>query len=106
LQPQAVAPAVAMAAPAADDAPTPLQAIVHEAVLAWLRSEKPLAQHVVDFDTPFTSLGMDSLATVSIAVDIETRTGIPIVPEVLYDYQTVHALSAYLAQRPDLPAAA
>jgi acyl-CoA synthetase (AMP-forming)/AMP-acid ligase II/alkylation response protein AidB-like acyl-CoA dehydrogenase/acyl carrier protein len=103
---QAVAPAVAMAAAAADHAPTPLQAIVHDAVLAWLRSEKPLAQHVVDFDTPFTSLGMDSLATVSIAVDIETRTGIPIVPELLYDYQTVHALSTYLAQRPDLPAAA
>ena len=93
-------------AAAAEHVPTPLQAIVHDAVLAWLRSEKPLAQHVVDFDTPFTSLGMDSLATVSIASDIENRTGIPIVPELLYDYQTVHTLSACLAQRPDLQAAA
>ena len=102
---QATLPAAQAAAPA-PGAPTPLQAIVHDAVLAWLRSEKPLAQHVVDFDTPFTSLGMDSLATVSIASDIENRTGIAIVPELLYDYQTVHTLSHYLAQRPDLAAAA
>jgi acyl-CoA synthetase (AMP-forming)/AMP-acid ligase II/alkylation response protein AidB-like acyl-CoA dehydrogenase/acyl carrier protein len=105
----ATASTLAMAPPlaaAAGHGPTPLQAIVHDAVLAWLRSEKPLAQHVVDFDTPFTSLGMDSLATVSIASDIENRTGMTIVPELLYDYQTVHTLAALLAQRADLPAAA
>jgi phthiocerol/phenolphthiocerol synthesis type-I polyketide synthase A len=78
---------------------TPLESIVHEAVTAWLRSETRRAQVDIDADTPFTSIGMDSLATVSIAVDIENRTGIVIVPELLYDYQTVRALAGYLAQR-------
>ena len=80
-------------------APTPLESIVHEAVTAWLRSEKRRAQVDIDADTPFTSIGMDSLATVSIAVDIENRTGIVIVPELLYDYQTVRSLADYLEQR-------
>lgn len=84
---------------AAPHAPTPVQVIVHDAVTTWLRSEKRRTQQVVAFDTPFTSLGMDSLATVSIAVDIENRTGLTIVPELLYDYQTVYALSAWIEER-------
>lgn len=95
---------VAPPAAAAGQAITSLHVIVHDAVLAWLRSDRPQAQHTVDFDMPFTSLGMDSLATVSIAADIETRTGLAIVPELLYDYQTVHTLAAYLAQRLAAPA--
>jgi acyl-CoA synthetase (AMP-forming)/AMP-acid ligase II/alkylation response protein AidB-like acyl-CoA dehydrogenase/acyl carrier protein len=95
---------VAIPVAAAEQAVTSLHAIVHDAVLAWLRSDRPLAQHTVDFDMPFTSLGMDSLATVAIAADIETRTGLAIVPELLYDYQTVHALAAYLARRLAEPA--
>jgi acyl-CoA synthetase (AMP-forming)/AMP-acid ligase II/alkylation response protein AidB-like acyl-CoA dehydrogenase/acyl carrier protein len=88
------------------EAATPLQRIVHAAILDWLRSEKPGAAVVdIDFDTPFTSLGMDSLSTVSIAVDLESRTGQAIVPELLYDYQTVRTLAAYLAQRMEAPAA-
>lgn len=88
------------------DAPTPIQAIVHDAVMTWLRSEKRRTQHDIDFDTPFTSIGMDSLATVSIAVDIENRTGLAIVPELLYDYQTVCTLAAYIETRLATPAAA
>ncbi|WP_332848031.1 AMP-binding protein [Massilia sp. S19_KUP03_FR1] len=88
------------------DAPTPIQAIVHDAVMTWLRSEKRRTQHDIDFDTPFTSIGMDSLATVSIAVDIENRTGLAIVPELLYDYQTVYTLSAYIETRLAVPQAA
>jgi acyl-CoA synthetase (AMP-forming)/AMP-acid ligase II/alkylation response protein AidB-like acyl-CoA dehydrogenase/acyl carrier protein len=87
-------------------APTPIQAIVHDAVMTWLRSEKRRTQHDIDFDTPFTSIGMDSLATVSIAVDIENRTGLVIVPELLYDYQTVYTLSAYIETRLATPEAA
>ena len=85
------------------EAPTPIQAIVHDAVMTWLRSEKRRTQHDIDFDTPFTSIGMDSLATVSIAVDIENRAGLAIVPELLYDYQTVHTLSAYIETRLTTP---
>jgi len=89
--------------------PTPLETIVHAAIGAWLRSERPQAGGVdadIGFDTPFTSLGMDSLSTVSIAADLENRTGLPIVPELLYDFQTVRTLAAFLARRMAAPAAA
>jgi acyl carrier protein len=85
-------------------APTPVESIVHEAVTAWLRGEKRRAQVDIDADTPFTSIGMDSLATVSIAADIETRTGVVIVPELLYDYQSVRTLAGYIEQRMSAPA--
>ncbi|MDQ2819988.1 MAG: AMP-binding protein [Pseudomonadota bacterium] len=100
-------PAAVAALPATTSpAPTPVQVIVHNAVTAWLRGEKRRTQQIIAFDTPFTSLGMDSLATVSIAVDIENQTGLTIVPELLYDYQTVHALSDWIEQRLATPAAA
>ena len=87
-------------------APTPMETVVHAAILDWLRGEKRRTQPDIDIDTPFTSIGMDSLATVTIAVDLENRTGVAIVPELLYDYQTVRTLAGYLEQRLAPPQAA
>jgi acyl carrier protein len=42
---------------------------------------------------------MDSLATASIAVELETRLGMTIVPELLFDYQSVNELAGFLQQR-------
>ncbi len=78
---------------------TPLELIVHECVMKWLRSENPAAPESIDFDTPFTSLGMDSLATASISFELEERVGFAIIPELLYDNQTVHQLAAFIASR-------
>lgn len=100
----ASAPEAPVALTVVAGAPTPVESIVHEAVTAWLRGEKRRAQVDIDADTPFTSIGMDSLATVSIAADIETRTGIVIVPELLYDYQSVRTLAGYIEQRMTAPA--
>ena len=86
--------------------PTPLETIVHDALTAWLRSETRRAWQDIDLDTPFTALGMDSLATVAIAADIEHRTGLVILPELLYDYQSVRTLAAYLTDRIAAPKAA
>ena len=67
--------------------------------MSWLRSE-PLRQGVeVDADTPFTDLGMDSLATASIAADLEERVGMTILPEVLFDYGSVSKLAAFIDSR-------
>jgi acyl carrier protein len=52
----------------------------------------------IDPDTAFAALGMDSLATASIAVDLEQRLGMPIVPELLFDYQSVNELAGFLAR--------
>jgi acyl carrier protein len=73
--------------------------VVHDCVLAWLRTEGRQNVDRLDPDTPFAALGMDSLATASIAVELEQRLGMPIVPELLFDYQSVNELAGFLQQR-------
>jgi acyl carrier protein len=65
-------------------------------VLRWMRAETRRDVEAIGFDVPFATLGMDSLATASIAADLEERLGISIVPEVLFDYQSVNELAAFL----------
>jgi acyl-CoA synthetase (AMP-forming)/AMP-acid ligase II/alkylation response protein AidB-like acyl-CoA dehydrogenase/acyl carrier protein len=88
------------AAPAAA-AVAPAQAgqthrLVYDVVFKWLRSDGSLPTTPVDYDTPFTELGIDSLSSVPIALELEQQTALPIAPELLYDYQTVNALAAYI----------
>jgi acyl-CoA synthetase (AMP-forming)/AMP-acid ligase II/alkylation response protein AidB-like acyl-CoA dehydrogenase/acyl carrier protein len=104
--PVLVAPVAAKAAPAAKAAAsadlqsaTPTQRIVHESVMKWLLSENKNAPDSIDFDTPFTSLGMDSLGTASISFELEERIGFAIIPELLYDNQTVNQLAAFIDSR-------
>jgi acyl carrier protein len=47
-------------------------------------------------DTPFSDLGIDSLASVPLALEIEQASGVPVSAELLYDYPTVRALAAYI----------
>lgn len=81
---------------AAGDAGGDIHAAVHDCVLAWLRTESRQNVDRIDADTPFAALGMDSLATASIAVELEHRLGMPIVPELLFDYQSVNELAGFL----------
>jgi alkylation response protein AidB-like acyl-CoA dehydrogenase/acyl carrier protein len=82
-------------APTLDAGSAATRAIVHECVLRWLRGERRDVA-AVDFDTNFSTLGMDSLATATIAVDLEQRLGMTIVPEVLFDHQSVNELAGFL----------
>jgi acyl carrier protein len=86
----------AQPAAAADGAAGGVHAIVHDCVLAWLRTEGRQDVDRIDADTPFAALGMDSLATASIAVDLEQRLGMAVVPELLFDHQSVNQLAAFL----------
>ena len=47
-------------------------------------------------DTPFSDLGIDSLASVPLALEIEGASGVPVSAELLYDYPTVRALAGYI----------
>ena len=116
-EPAAAAPAaVAGAATPLRPAPPPppsrpaaaasrTETMVHDCVLKWLRSENPHAPGELGFDTPFTSIGMDSLATVSIAFELEQHVDFAIIPELLYEYQTVAQLAAFIDSRRSAPAA-
>jgi acyl-CoA synthetase (AMP-forming)/AMP-acid ligase II/alkylation response protein AidB-like acyl-CoA dehydrogenase/acyl carrier protein len=52
-------------------------------------------------DTPFSDLGIDSLASVPLALEIEGASGVPVSAELLYDYPTVRALAGYIDQLRD-----
>jgi acyl-CoA synthetase (AMP-forming)/AMP-acid ligase II/alkylation response protein AidB-like acyl-CoA dehydrogenase/acyl carrier protein len=95
VQPPAAAPAAT-----ADTARSGIHDIVHDCVLAWLRTEGRQNVDRLDLDTSFAALGMDSLATASIAVELEHRLGMPIVPELLFDYQSINELAGFLAHQP------
>jgi acyl-CoA synthetase (AMP-forming)/AMP-acid ligase II/alkylation response protein AidB-like acyl-CoA dehydrogenase len=98
-------PSPAPSGPAPVAAPRAARQLVYDSVLKWLRGEGMAPCGGFGDDTPFTELGMDSLATVPIALELEQLTGLPIAPELLYDYQTVNALAAYIErQRQGAPA--
>jgi acyl carrier protein len=92
------APRAAPAAPAisATARPGDTHRLVYDVVFKWLRSDGSLPATPVDYDTPFTELGIDSLSSVPIALELEQQVALPIAPELLYDYQTVNALAAYI----------
>lgn len=97
---QAVVAEPAAPAEASYNAPvTEMQGIVHDCVLKWLLSENPRAAQQIGIDTPFTSLGMDSLATASISFELEQRIGFAIIPELIYDNQTIGQLAAFIENR-------
>jgi acyl-CoA synthetase (AMP-forming)/AMP-acid ligase II/alkylation response protein AidB-like acyl-CoA dehydrogenase/acyl carrier protein len=96
---QAPAPAAANITSTPAGGASDIHAVVHDCVLAWLRTEGRQNVDRLDPDTPFAALGMDSLATASIAVELEQRLGMPIVPELLFDYQSVNELAGFLQQR-------
>jgi acyl-CoA synthetase (AMP-forming)/AMP-acid ligase II/alkylation response protein AidB-like acyl-CoA dehydrogenase/acyl carrier protein len=104
-KPAAPPQAAPMQTPAAASVPAPavmggsesgIHAVVHDCVLAWLRTESRQNVDHIDPATSFAALGMDSLATASIAVELEQRLGMPIVPELLFDYQSVNELAGFL----------
>jgi acyl carrier protein len=57
-------------------------------------------------DVPLTSYGLDSVAAVTIVVDIEERYGIVLDPETLWEYRTIDDLAELVTARlndTDLP---
>ncbi|MEV6364043.1 acyl carrier protein [Nocardia asteroides] len=55
------------------------------------------APHQVDPATPLAELGMDSVSAVSLCGEIEDRWCLELDPTLVFDYPTIFAISAYLA---------
>ena len=87
-------------------APSSLE-LVHACLRRWLREgglgdagmggAEGLAAWGVD--TPFSDLGIDSLASVPLALEIEQAGGVPVSAELLYDYPTVRLLAGYIDEQ-------
>jgi 8-amino-7-oxononanoate synthase len=70
---------------------------IRDYVLTALRRELKLKVDHMEFDTPLTSLGVDSLGMVTLAVELEEKTGKQISGDTLYENQTINELSVYLS---------
>ncbi|WAZ25623.1 acyl carrier protein [Streptomyces cinnabarinus] len=57
------------------------------------------AAEEIDPDTPLADYGIDSVAAISICGEIEEKYRIPVSPTIAYDFPTVHAIAAHLADR-------
>lgn len=92
---RSAAPGARALPPVAPAGPSPTRQLVHDSVAKWLCAD---GVELAD-DVPFTELGIDSLASVPIALELERKTALPIAPELLFDYQTVNALADYIDGR-------
>ena len=87
----------AVAPPAASD---DARALVRRCLLAGLQDAG--VETLAD-DEPFTEAGLDSLAALPVALELERQTGLAIGSELLYEYQTVATLAAYIDARRAAP---
>lgn len=70
-------------------------------VLSLLAAALGRAESEIDVDRPILELGLDSVAAVTLTVQLEERLGIAVEPTVILEHETVTLLSAYLdAQQP------
>jgi hypothetical protein len=72
---------------------------VHTAVLKWLRAEVAPGIEAVDYNTPLTAQGLDSVGVAVVALELERATGIRLGPDVIYEHATIDRLGDYLVGR-------
>ncbi|WP_267241970.1 acyl carrier protein [Streptomyces sp. PR69] len=70
---------------------------------AWLTERVAFHLHRsprdVDPGTPLADYGLDSVAALSICGEIEQHLLLPLAPTIVYDFPTVRAISAHLAEQ-------
>jgi pimaricinolide synthase PimS1 len=75
--------------------------ITREALQEWLKSELSRQLNIpvpeIDIQEPWTRLGLDSLASVTLANDLASWLGRAVSPTIVYDYPNIETLSLHLA---------
>jgi acyl carrier protein len=85
------------------------QNLPEPALRDWLRAQiaeyLDLAPAEIADDVPLSAYGVDSVYALAILADIEERLELALDPELIWDYPTIAALSAFLhtALAPGLP---
>jgi len=97
-------------APMAEPAPVALPGLAKGGVEAGREDTRALVRRCLLYgldggvetlgdDQPFAEVGLDSLSAMPVALELERQTGMAINAELLYEYQTVAQLAAYLDAR-------
>lgn len=69
-------------------------------IVGWLREkvakETQKALSDISLETPFASLGLDSIVIVTLAADLEEWLNISLDPTVFWEYPTIHQLTEWI----------
>jgi len=76
-----------------------LYRLIHDRIVHWLRTALKASIDTINYDTSILSLGVGSVGAVSIALDVESVTGVKIEPDLLYEYRTINRLAQYVESR-------
>jgi acyl carrier protein len=69
-----------------------------EFCVASLANVLRVPKDVIQIDTKFSRLGLDSAMTVYLQMELEDKLGLELSPDNFYDYPTVDKLSRHLSQ--------
>jgi 8-amino-7-oxononanoate synthase len=76
-----------------------------EAIEGWLidkiADSLEIKPHEIDVDRDFADYGLDSVEAINISGELENYLGCRLSPTLLWDYQSIQALAAYLATQPE-----
>jgi acyl carrier protein len=74
-------------------------------LVGHLRDRLGPAAEELDPHLPFSYYGLDSLDAVALAGELEDWLGVPVMPDVAWDYPTAHAVATYLGAAESAPPA-
>ena len=70
--------------------------LIHDAILDWLKRQPGNEVDSIDNDTSLFEMGVDSLGVAEITTEIEALTGRRLVPEEVFELETINELAAYV----------
>ena len=72
------------------------QELIHGHILNWLRQQPGNDVESIDYDASLFDLGIDSLGVAEITGNIEIDTNKTLIPEEVYELETINELAAYV----------
>lgn len=85
-----------LAAPTSAGPTETTSTLIHNAILAWLENQPGNRVQSIDHDASLFDLGVDSLGLVEITSQIEQSCGKRLVPEEVFELETIRELAAYV----------
>jgi 8-amino-7-oxononanoate synthase len=73
--------------------------LVRSCLLRWLSREGNAAPAELDGDTPFTALGLDSVGTAALALEVEKASGVRLSADLFCELRTINAVARHLESR-------
>lgn len=77
--------------------------LTSDEISSWITSKiaeiTNLDENEINPNEPFTYFGIDSMHVITFVGDLEDWLGIKIQATLLWDYPTIHAVTAHLSQR-------